>query len=58
VDDLGSVEVVALDEGQGLKKLSSFVQCQNAFPLILAHVDVSNDHNMRQFLHFYSVEEN
>jgi hypothetical protein len=23
-----------------------------------SHVDVSSDHNMQQFLHFYSVEQN
>jgi hypothetical protein len=37
VDGPGSVEV-ALDEGQGLKKLSSFVHFWNTFPLLSAQV--------------------
>jgi hypothetical protein len=49
----GSVEVVASDNGKGLKKLSSSVHFWNSFPLSSTHVD----HNMWQFLHFYSVEQ-
>jgi hypothetical protein len=49
-------EVVALEKGQGLKKLFSFVYFWNSCPLLSVHVDVSSDYNMRQFLHFYSVE--
>jgi hypothetical protein len=46
LDGPGYVGVVALDEGQGLKKLSSFVYFRNSFPLLSAHVDTSSDHNI------------
>jgi hypothetical protein len=57
-DGPGSVDVVALDEGQDLKKLSSFVHFWNTFPLVSAHIDILRDHTMQQFLHLYSREQN
>jgi hypothetical protein len=56
LDGPGSVAVVALDEGQGLKKLSSVVHFWYSLPLLLVDVYVSSDHNIPCFLHLYSVD--
>jgi hypothetical protein len=57
LDGPGSVAVVALDEGQGLKKTSGFiVYFWYSLPLLLVDVYVSSDHNMPCFLHLYSVD--
>jgi hypothetical protein len=58
LDGPESVEVVSLDEGHGLEQLSTFI-CAflNSFPSLSTHADVPSGHNMRQFLHFYSVKQ-
>jgi hypothetical protein len=47
-------EVVALEEGQSLKKHFIFVYLGTHFLLSSAHVDASSDRNMRQLLYFYT----